>query len=324
MSGSLQIIQKHLSGGILDPDIKACIEEIKKQNAPLFEDIPVADARIAALSGISSMNSVTEDVHSVEDIEIDLVTHKLNARIYTPAGDGPFPVLVYYHGGGWVICNLDTHDSPCRSMCNLVNCIVVSVDYRLAPEHPFPAAADDAYAAAKWVHQNIARYNGDPNRIAVGGDSAGGNLSAVTSIKAKENGDLPLVFQMLIYPVTNMVSFDTDSYSQYAEGYFLTKSMMEWFRRLYMGSASAESPYASPLLADDLSGLPPALVVTAEFDPLRDEGEAYAKRLHEAGVSVQCSRYNGMIHPFWGMGGITSQAKAAHREAAECLKRAFG
>jgi acetyl esterase len=222
-----------------------------------------------------------------------------------------------------VIGSIETHDGLCRQLANAAGCIVVSVDYRLAPEHPYPAAAEDAYAATRWVVDNARSFGGDPSRVAVGGDSAGGNLTAVVSLMARDRGGPPLVQQLLIYPVTDAPT-DKGSYRSNAEGYFLTADMMQWFWRHYTGEAGSAEPYACPLRAKSLAGLPPALVVTAEFDPLRDEGEVYAARLREAGVPVHLSRYDGMIHGFFAMSAFLDRARAAVAEAAEALRGAFG
>ncbi|MFB6296440.1 MAG: alpha/beta hydrolase [Halobacteriales archaeon] len=221
--------------------------------------------------------------------------------MYTPEGEGPFPVLTFYHGGGWVIGTLDTHEPICRALAGAADCVVVSVDYRLAPEHPFPAALEDCYAATRWVSDNAATLHADPDRVAVGGDSAGGNLAAAVAQACRDHGGPELVHQLLVYPVTDH-AFDTDSYAENAEGYFLTRADMEWFWDHYLDSRfDGNNPYASPLRARDLGGLPPASVVTAGFDPLRDEGIAYAKRLDAAGVAVEHHHYDGAIHGFFGM-----------------------
>jgi acetyl esterase len=244
-------------------------------------------------------------------------------RVYTPTGTGPFPILVFFHGGGWVIGDLESHDGLCRSLTNAVGCVTVSVDYRLAPEHKFPAAPEDCYAAAKWVADNAATINGDPQRIAVGGDSAGGNLTAVVSLMARDRGGPKLVYQLMIYPATDYFP-DTPSMRDNADGYFLTKVDMVWFLNHYLTSeADAKDPYMSPIKANDLHGLPPAMVITAEFDPLRDEGELYAARLKEAGVPVVLKRYDGMIHGFLSMSAMLVQGKKAHEDAVAGLRSAF-
>lgn len=254
-----------------------------------------------------------------------IITGEIPIRIYQPQGNNPFPILLYFHGGGWVTCNLDTHDSLCRSLANGASCIVVSVDYRLAPEHKFPAAVDDAYAATRWASDNAESINGDSNRIAVGGDSAGGNLAAVVSLMARDNGSPSLRHQLLIYPVTDLSSFDTKSYREHGEGYILTRDSMEYYRGHYIRrDEDALNPYASPLLAQDLSGLPPALVMAAEFDVLTDESNAVANRLRRVGISVTYSCYEGMIHPFLSLAGMVDRARDGISEAATALRSAFG
>jgi acetyl esterase len=244
-------------------------------------------------------------------------------RLYHPAGKAPLPVFVYFHGGGWVIGDIESSDGLCRALCNAVHCIVMSVDYRLAPEHPFPAAVDDSYQAVLWASENAATFGGDPSRIAVGGDSAGGNLAAVVAQIARDRGQPALRYQLLVYPVTD-AACDTPSYNNNAEGYFLTKDAMHWFWTHYLGrNVDLSNPLASPLRAHNFGGLPPALVITAEFDPLRDEGEAYADRLKSAGVPVQLTRYEGMIHGFFTMAGILDSGKKAVEQATSALRTAF-
>jgi acetyl esterase len=262
-----------------------------------------------------------EPVAQVENRTIPGPAGDMPVRIYAPAGSGPFPVLVFFHGGGWVICDLDTHDGHCRSLCNGAGCVVVSVDYRLAPEHKFPAAPEDCYAATQWVAAHAAEINGDPARLAIGGDSAGGNLTAVVAQMARDQRGPALLFQLLIYPATDF-TFTGPSLTENADGYFLTAEDMRWFSGYYLRDpADRTNPLASPLLAADLSNLPPALVITAEFDPLRDEGEAYGQRLKQAGVPTSISRYPGMIHGFFGFPFDAS--KRAIAEASHALRGAF-
>ena len=244
-------------------------------------------------------------------------------RIYTPNGSGPFPVLSWFHGGGWVIGNLETADATARHLAVQAECLVVSVDYRLAPEFKIPVPFDDCYAATEWIHKNAASINGDPTRIAVGGDSAGGNLAAAVSIAAKDRGGLPLAYQLLVYPVTAL-DYETGSYKRNANGYSLTMDGMKWYWAHYLSNiADASNPYAAPMAARDLSGLPPALVITAEFAPLCDEGAAYAGQLKAAGVSTTATCYDGMIHGFFGMSGVVDKAAEAVAEAATAMKKAF-
>ena len=265
-----------------------------------------------------------EPVGKVEDRSIPGRDGPLALRIYTPAGRGPFPILAFFHGGGWVIGNLETHDAPCRALANAAGCIVVAVDYRLAPEHKFPVAPEDCYAATRWVADHAAEIGGDPRRLAVGGDSAGGNLAAVVAQLSRDRGGPPLVFQLLVYPVTDH-RFDTASYRENADGYFLTKDGMEWFWNHYLARAGdGDQPLASPLRARSLRGLPPAFVMTAEYDPLRDEAESYAALLREAGVEVALTRYPGTIHGFFSMGNVLSAGKQGMEDAAAALRTAFG
>lgn len=305
----------------LDPQVKFILEQMEAAGAPPMHELSPEEAR--ATTDFSALAGVPEEVGKVENRTIPGPGGDIPVRIYTPKGQGPFAALVYYHGGGWVIGDLDTVDVPCRLLTNIANCVVISVDYRMAPEHKFPAAADDSYAAAKWVVKNGPSIQVDPQRVAVGGDSAGGNLAAVVSLMARDKKEISLAYQMLIYPVTNH-SYETASYSENADGYLLTQDSMVWFWNHYLrNEEDGKNPYASPLQAADLSGLPPAFVVTAGFDPLRDEGEAYAKRLREAGVSVEATRYDEMIHGFFWMPGVIEQGKKCIGQAAMALKRAL-
>lgn len=245
-------------------------------------------------------------------------------RVYTPPGDGPHPALVFFHGGGWVLCGLDTHDATCRELAAGVGCVVVSVDYRLAPEAKFPAATEDCYAATVWTLEHADRLGVDPRQVAVGGDSAGGNLAAVVSLLCRDRKGPELVHQLLIYPVTNH-AFDTASYQQNGKGYFLSADMMRWFWHHYLpDDAAGANPLASPLRAEDLRGLPPATVLTAEYDPLRDEGRAYAERLESAGVPARYTNYPGVFHGFFAMANEIPRARTALEETCQALRKAFG
>jgi len=307
----------------VDPQAQIFLDMLAAMNVPSVHTQTVAEAR-AMIEASRQLDGPPEPIHKIENRTIPGPAGELPVRIYTPEGDGPFPVLVFFHGGGWVICSLDTHDGVCRSLANQAQCIVVSVDYRLAPEHKFPAAAEDCYAATQWVAENAASINGKPERVAVGGDSAGGNLAAVVSLIAKEKGGPHIVYQLLVYPATDYYIPGTASIRENADGYFLTRDAMIWFWNHYANNEEdANNPYMAPLRAKDLHGLPPALVITAEYDPLRDEGEMYATRLQEAGISVTATRYNGMIHGFFSQANIMDQAKVAIAEAAAALKIAF-
>jgi len=265
------------------------------------------------------------EVASVENRTIPGPLGDIPVRIYTPAGVGPHPILVYFHGGGWVIGTLDGGwDATVRNLVDKAGCLAISVDYRLAPENKFPAAAEDCYAATKWAAHNAASLNADAARIAVAGDSAGGNLSAVVALLCRDRGGPELVHQIMAYPVIDN-DFTNASYTRRANGPVLTKASMEWFWNHYMRNEDdANNPYAAPIRAKDLSGLAPALVITAEFDPLHDEGVAYAKRLEEAGVPTVHADYDGMIHGFFTMGHVIDKGAHALNLAADALKKSFG
>jgi acetyl esterase len=305
----------------LYPEVRALLEAAEAQGAPAIETLSPADARLAAIEALKLTGSEPEPVGCVEDFSVPGPQRPIPVRIYTPEGPGPFACLLYFHGGGWVVCDLNTHDVVCRAICRRAGAVVVAVDYALSPEHKFPAAVDECYAATCWVAEQAARLRVDARRIAVGGDSAGGNLSTVMCLKARDEGDPQLALQVLVYPVTNLASFETPSYQEFAEGYYLTRAEMEWFRDHYLARPEdARHPYASPLLAPDLRGLPPALVITGECDTLRDEGEAYARRMADAGVAVSCTRYAGMIHPFFSLGGVLSQGRRAVEQVAAAVR----
>ena len=304
----------------LDPQAQQVLDQMAALGLPPNHTVSPEEARANMLARPRPEGA---EVAKVEDRTIANGNFQVPVRIYTPAGSGPFPVLSWFHGGGWVIGNLETADATARHLAVGAGCVVVSVDYRLAPEAKFPVPFDDCYAATQWIFQNAASINVDPSRIAVGGDSAGGNLAAGICLAAKDRGGLPIAFQLLVYPVT-AVDFSTGSYKQNADGYLLTMDGMKWYWNHYLSSdADASNPYAAPLAAKDLSGLPPALVITAEFDPLRDEGEAYAKKLRDAGVDAMATRYDGMVHGFFGMSAVLDKGAQAVAEASSALTEAF-
>ncbi|MBO0783902.1 MAG: alpha/beta hydrolase, partial [Ktedonobacteraceae bacterium] len=253
----------------LDPQAKALLTAAA--GAPPLKTLSPAAARQFMREALIPLGGEPEPVNTVQERQIPGPLGTIPICIYTPEGLGPFPVLVFFHGGGWVIGDLDTHDAMCRSLTRSAGCITVSVDYHLAPEHKYPAARDDCYAATQWVAENARTINGDPERLAVGGESSGGSLAAVVTLMARDRGGPHLAYQLLITPVTNYYQPGTPSYQENAEGYFLTRDDMIWFWNQYVSSEEvARHPYASPLQVEDLHGLPPALVITAEFDPLRD------------------------------------------------------
>jgi acetyl esterase len=303
----------------LDPQVREFLDEIEAMHAPPLETLPLEMARDACMEDARTLGD-PEPVGSISNRTIPGPGGEIPIRVYQPANASQaLPVFVYFHGGGWVVCNIDTHDTLCRSLANAANYLVVSVDYRLAPEHKFPAAVEDCFAATQWVREAAAEIGADPNRIVVGGDSAGGNLATVVSLMARDMGKPLPQLQVLIYPVTD-VNLDTDSYKANGEGYNLTRSMMKWFFDCYLTSENDAADWrVSPLRAKDLSGLPPALVITAEFDPLRDEGEAYAARLKEAEVPVTLTRYDGMIHPFIRRIHRFDQARTAFNQVVAAL-----
>ncbi len=265
-----------------------------------------------------------EDVERVDDRLIPGPDGDIPTCVYTPqaAVGEAHGVLVWFHGGGWVIGDLDTADSTCRALANRAGCVVVSVDYRLAPEHAAPAALEDCMTALAWTVENFELLGVDASKVAVGGDSAGGNLAALVCQRVRDEFGPEIDFQLLVYPVTDL-TLSHPSMDENAEGYVLTKASMEWFVGHYLGDADPKDASVSPLHADDLTGLPPALVITAEMDPLRDEGEAYAARLQEAGVPTELVRYAGQIHGFMGMATMLDDGKDAVERAGAALRAAL-
>jgi acetyl esterase len=291
--------------------------------ADMLFDLKQNYAQVRAAS--AAMQPAAEDlppVAAVENRVLNTAQGDVPVRIYTPEGEGPWPLLVYFHGGGFVLGSLDSHDLTCRNVVRASGYKVISVDYRLAPEHAFPAAPEDCFAATEWAARNAAELNIDAQHIAVGGDSAGGNLAAAVALMARDRGGPALAKQVLVYPVIDHFSHAVPSpyasYSTNAKGYMLTSQAMEDFWDLYLASADDRAnPYASPIRAEDLRGLPPALVITAEYDPLCDEGTAYAQRLQAAGVPVTLRHFDGMIHGFWGLMDVV--AKGGTEAVAEFL-----
>ncbi|SDH36734.1 alpha/beta hydrolase [Pseudonocardia oroxyli] len=305
----------------LDPQIQALLAQLAEQGAKAPESMTVAENR-AMIAEFAGLAGPPVELPTVQDVSAGDVP----VRIYTPPGSdtqGPLPVLVYYHGGGWVIGDLDSHDGLCRTIAARSGALVVAVDYRLAPEHRFPAAVDDSYAALTWVAEKIGDYGGDPTRLAVGGDSAGGNLSAVVAQLAKQRGGPALRFQLLVYPAVDRFD-DSPSMTENALGPLLSRAWIEWFLGCYLSSPDEGlDPRVSPALTEDLSGLPPALVITAEFDPLRDQGAAYAGRLRQAGVDATLLPVDGMIHGFLQMGGVVDRAREIVDQAADAVRAAL-
>jgi acetyl esterase len=307
----------------LDPQARAVLDAMASMNLPDVSTLSPFEARLLSAQRRARLPPGPDA--RVEDALAASEHGAVPIRIYKPLAAGePLPVLMWFHGGGFVLGGVKECDAEGRDLATRTGCAVVSVDYRLAPEHPFPAAPDDCFAATKWVFDHATELAVDASRIAVGGDSAGGSLAAAVALMARDRGGPALVFQLLVYPVTDQVSLETKSHLENAEGYFLTRRAIFWFRDHYVPKVGdRRSPYASPLHAESLEGLPPALVITAEYDPLRDEGEAYAARLERAGVRVVMRRYDGMIHGFFSLGSLLDQGKTAMADAASALANAF-
>lgn len=260
---------------------------------------------------------------AVENRQISVADGSIGIRIYRASQQEQQPIFIYIHGGGWVLGDLETADAPCRQIAALAKCIVVSIDYRLAPEYPFPTPIRDCYAAIRWIKDNAKTFGGDEKRLIIGGDSAGGNLTAVITQLARERKDVSFLAQVLLYPVTD-TALNTASYEENAEGYFLTKSNMEWFIQQYVPeNINKKDPLIAPLNAEDFTSLPPALVVLAQYDPLRDEGMHYAEKLKQANVPVKVSCYEGMIHGFFWMPGLFSKGQQAIHEVAQFSQKYF-
>jgi len=306
----------------LDPQMKALLDQMAAANLQPFHKLTPQEARAVR----RAPQGEPEPVAHVEDRTIPGPGGEIPVRIYVPQGNGPFGVLVYFHGGGWVVGNIEMTDQPCRMLTNAGRCVTISVDYRLAPEHKFPAGPEDCYSATKWAADNAAALNCDPARIAVGGTSAGATLAAAVALMARDRGGPRVAYQLLVYPATTS-ALDTPSHRQFAKDnyYILSRADMEWFWGHYLGSeADRTNPYACPAFANTLRGVAPAFVITAEYDPLRDEGEAYAARLREEGVQVVLRRYDGVTHGFFGMPAQLDKAKAAIAEAGSALRITVG
>ena len=305
----------------LHPQCKAFLDILASGGGPPLHQLPLEQAR--AVPGLMvNFGSPEEPVVRIEDRTVPGPEQPIPVRVYRPSLADRLPAVMFFHGGGFVLCGLDSHDRECRSLANQSGCVVIAVDYRLAPEHRYPAAAEDCYAATRYVADHADEFGIDAGRIAVCGDSAGGNLAAVVALMARDRG-LSLRYQVLVYPLTDFTD-DSPSIREF-NGVFLSVEQMDWFADSYVPRAADRlQPYASPLLASDLRGLPPAYVITAECDMLRDQGEAYVRKLREAGVSVESKRYDGMIHPFFSLGGIVDGGREAITDAAAKLRVALG
>ena len=303
----------------LDPQIEALIRQGRESGAKPYHQLSVAEARRSFAESSVALAGPPEEVARVEDLGAPRPDGEgeVPIRVYTPAGESPLPLVVFFHGGGWVVGTLEGYDPLCRALANAAGAIVASVDYRLAPDHPFPAAVEDSWAATTWLHEHAADLGADSERIAVAGDSAGGNLAAVVARRARDRRAPMLVMQLLIYPALDP-SLATPSMTDLATGHYLEREDMRWFWRHYLGpDGDPAHPEASPAAAGVLAGLPPAFVLTAEYDPLRDEGEAFAARLRNAGVPVTLRRWPGMTHGFFRWRAVVDGAHAAMDEAGE-------
>jgi len=310
----------------LHPQCKALLDQMAAAGGRPMEEMTPAEIRAdraAKAEAMAEMAGPKQEVARVEDRAIPGPADPIPVRVYWPGTGSDLPGLVYFHGGGFVIGNLDSVDRTLRALCNASGCVIVSVDYRLAPEHKFPAAVNDAFAAVKYVAEHAAEFAIDPARIAVGGDSAGANLATVACMIAHERGGPAVAFQLLVYPIVDYLD-DRGSVQEFGEGHFLTRSMIRYFWNHYLARPDdGLHPHASPMQASSLEGMPPALIMTAECDPLRDQGEAYAERLSDAGASVALMRYEGAIHVFFNLAGVIDAGKDAIADAGAALRAAL-
>jgi acetyl esterase len=306
----------------LDADVARTLDALAALNAPALSDGTVDQARA---NYDAAPKPGVDDLVRVEDRTLPGGAGDIPVRVYADSTDDGLPIVVFFHGGGWVLSSLDGHDPLARRIAKLTGALVVSVDYRLAPEHPFPAPHDDCWSATEWLVGNGRSWGGDPDRVAVCGDSAGGNLAAGVGLRARDSG-VTLVLQALIYPCIDDRQDTYPSMTENAEGLFLTAADMAWFWDHYVPAEHRTDPCAVPARADadDLRGLAPAYVQTAEYDPLRDEGESYAARLADAGVPVEVVRYAGVVHGFAARWHTMSRAEQAHRDLAAAIRAAFG
>ncbi|MDE2607760.1 MAG: alpha/beta hydrolase [Burkholderiales bacterium] len=311
---------------MLHPQAQALLRLIEEKGIPPMHTMTPEQSRAMYRERRNFSQPEPQAVGSVRDLQARGPEGPIPLRSYRPLGsaaDAVLPVLVFYHGGGWVIGDLDTHDVLCRQLANLAGCAVIAVDYRMGPEHRFPAAAEDCIAATRWIHANASALQVDPKRLAVGGDSAGGNLAAVVALAARDAGDLPIVFQLLVYPVTDQRR-GWPSHTTNGQGYLLTSDTVAWFHDHYIADPADDLDWrASPLLHPSHAGLPPAFVLTAGYDPLRDEGLQYAQKLSEAGTRATLVCFERQIHGFVLMGRVIEEANVAVQLCADQLRRAL-
>lgn len=305
------------------PQVAALRDRIRRDRVPHLSTLSIEQARAADRAAIAAGTGQTEPVAVVEEFTLPGPAGELRARLYRPGSGADLPILVYYFGGGWSLGTLDTGDGVCRMLTNAVGCVTISVEYRLAPEHTFPAAVEDCYAGAAWAAAHAGELDADATRLAVGGDSSGGNLAAAVALLARDRGGPAIAHQLLVYPNTDYQA-DTPSMRELNDEYFFNAASVRWYWGMYLAAPQdGANPLASPLRADDLSGLPAATVITAEYDPLRDEAEAYAARLRAAGVPAEVIRQPGMMHGFFTMIGVLDTARTAVLTAADRLHDAL-
>jgi len=309
---------------VLDPQVTALLESLEAQDVPALEEMNVPQSRALAM-GYREMQGETQDVAEVRDLLVPGPAGELPVRIYFPNSDTPLPILVFFHGGGWVFGDVEIVDKPCRALANAIGCIVASVEFRRSPETKFPGPVEDCYAATAWIAGHAEELGGNRDRVGVAGDSAGGNLAAAVTLVARDRGGPRLAYQLLAYPVTAPEArSEFASYTENAEGYLLTRRAMVWFWGHYLASpADGEHPYAAPLRAQHAVGLPPATLITCEFDPLRDEAVAYAEKLRAANVPVTVLHQRGMIHGFLWLGGVLDRMNEILPAIAAEARRAF-
>lgn len=307
----------------LHPQVAAIRDRLRRDRVPHLSTLSIEQARAADRAAAAAGTGEAEPVAQIREIEIPGPAGQIPARVYRPDGAGPLPVLVYFYGGGWSLGTLDTCDGVCRMIANAAGCVTVATGYRLAPEHKFPAAVEDCHAGARWVAEHAAELGADATRLAVGGDSSGGNLAAAVALRARDLGGPAIAHQLLVYPNTDHQA-GTPSMRDFADEYFFNPASVRWYWGMYLAAPEdGANPLASPLRADDLSGLPPATVITAGYDPLRDEAELYASKLQAAGVPAEIIRYGAMMHGFFTMVGVLDTAREAVLEAAGRLRAAL-
>jgi acetyl esterase len=304
---------------VLDPEIQPIVDLMETAPGPPAHLVPIEQARAAHDRESALLGGPGEEVAEVRDISVPGPGGPIPVRVYRPAGEGPLPLVAYAHGGGWAVGSLDGFDPVSRALANASGAVIASIGYRLAPEHPFPAGLDDVRAAMRWLAENAREFDGDPDRLAIAGDSAGGNLATVTARRLRDEGGAPLRYQALVYPVCDS-ALNTPSYRASAAGFGLSALSMKRYWELYLDGADGRAPDASPLQAGDLSGLPPAFVLTVRDDVLRDEGEAYARALEAAGVPVTLRRYDGAVHGFFRWIAKSRLARQAVADVGAALR----